>query len=462
MRTAEVRFFDHNGHTFGSIGAELDPHLFRQINTRHGVDDTDWEQIRQRVQYMKLQKIRMMIMPEWYEPVNDNDDPFVTDMDAFSWDNPEMRSVYRVLDMAEEYGIQVNLTLWAAHASKGSWLAVPGCVHWASPPNDIDEWSENFCALLRYLILEKGYRCIREITPYNEPAPGYYVKNVEEVNFLDYKKMVLNLEQRLIREGLREYVSLCTGDDGGIFKWILECTADPEFESISDTFNSHFYYFSQDSSLEEIECFCKEKMDQFRQNTKKDFQINEFGPYWNDGGDYTDIPQNNSFERGLLYGKMITVLLGEGCTSMLHWCLLDQYYSDTQKMYRGLWRFKDQNWTFRPAYYAIAAITRNTQPGSQMYKAETDSGTIAATALRFGQNSTYLIVNDSKEDYLVNMNCLEKNGVYDQYLYSRNSLPSEETGIITAWEKVTISKSCAKICMPAKSFAVLSRVQEDG
>ena len=450
-KTVTVTFGEPNGYFLEGVGAEIDPHLFRQINTRHGVDDGDWELLRQRVGYMRLQKIRMMIMPEWYEP----------EKGVFSWDNPEVRSVCRILDIAEEFGVRVNLTLWGAHASKNSWLAIPGCVHWVSPPNDLDAWSENFCALLHWLIRVKGYTCIREITPYNEPNPAYYVKSVQEVSFPAYKEMVMNVERHLRQAGLRDDVMLCTGDDGGVAQWIQDCTGDPEFEAISDIFNSHFYYFHKESTLEEIVPFCEKLMKPIRSNTKKDFEINEFGTYWDDGGDYVDLPGNNSFERGLLCGKLLTVLLGEGCVGMMHWCLFDEYYSDNNKMYRGLWRFKDQNWTFRPIYYAIAPVTRYTRTGSAMFKGGADAPYVAATALRCDRGTTYLLVNDGAEDILADMTCLEESGSLRQFLYSASTLPEESVGALTPWRTVTVRDRRGKIYMPAKSFAVLTDLPEE-
>jgi len=451
-----VQFDKPNGYHLDGIGAELDPHLFRDINTRHGVNEQDWELLCKRIQGMKLHKIRMMIMPEWYEPENDNDDPFVTDFDAFTWDSEAMQSVYRILDMAEEFGIRVNLTLWGAHASQNSWLAIPGCVHWVSPPNDLDEWSENFCALLTWLIKVKGYTCIQEITPYNEPNPAYYVKTTAEVNFQDYKRMVMNLEKRLIREGLRDCVELCTGDDGGVFSWMLECSGDPEFEAISDSMNSHFYYFPVHGQLSDIAAKSAEITTAYQKNTKKDFRINEFGCYWDDGGDWKDLPQNNSFERGLLYGKMITVLLGDGCTGMLHWCLFDEYYNDWQKMYRGLWRFKDEGWTVRPAFHAISLVTRHTIPGSALYKGITQEKTVAATALQFDSGWTYLLVNDGHQDVTVEIDCVEMSGVHKQYIYCEQELPENGTEVLQPVAEVLIEKHHFGVTLPAKSFTVLN------
>ena len=57
------------------LGCEWDPKLLLPVNLERGVTDQDLELIKQRMSEMGLQSVRMMIMPEWFEPQNDNGDP---------------------------------------------------------------------------------------------------------------------------------------------------------------------------------------------------------------------------------------------------------------------------------------------------------------------------------------------------------------------------------------------------
>lgn len=61
-------------------------------------------------------EFRVMLLPHWWEPVNDNQDSQVADMDRFTFDSAEMRSVCAVLDLAQETGASVTLVLWGCPA----------------------------------------------------------------------------------------------------------------------------------------------------------------------------------------------------------------------------------------------------------------------------------------------------------------------------------------------------------
>lgn len=456
-----IEFDDANEHTLDAIGAELDPHVFRQINIEQGFTEADWELICARIKAMKLQKIRMMIMPEWYEPQNENDDPFDTDMSAFSWNNQDMYSVYRVLDMADELGIKVNLTVWGAQASSGSWLAYETGAHWISPPNDLDEWNENICALLKHLVEDMQYGCITDFTPYNEPPDAYYVHSQSEINFTDdYKVMVLSLDERMKEEKVRDYVELCTSDDGTRPEWLQKCVADEEFEAVSDRFNSHCYKFSVHSELTQIVDYAQTLL-KIVEPTGKQFTLNEFGAKGG-AGDYVNDGIMDTYERGLLYGKMMTVFLGEGASGMLHWCLFDEVYGRSGIMRRGLWKYLDDDWNLRPVYYAISMVTQHTETGSKIYKGTVSDTRVAATALQSKNGLTYLLVNEDAVDKKVALvNGRAKSGAYNIYEYSEKNIPSD--GITPAVPKngeAETKDNVTYVTIPANSFIVVTNLAE--
>ncbi len=449
----QITFSESNGYTFEGVGTELDPHIFRSFNLKKGVTEEDWELICQRIKAMKLHKIRVCVMPEWHEPQNENNDPMDMDLSAFSWDNEDINSLFMVLDAAEEYGVDVNLTLWGAHFSKRSWLAYPATsdwVSWVSPPNNLDEWSENFCALLKYCFEVKQYTCIKEITSFNEPN-GYF-------DIASYAAKVINLEERLRKEGLRNKVNLCVSDGGdSSYEWLKSCVTNEQLEEISDSFTSHFYrgIETEIAALQQISRQC---VDIVAKNGGKTYKCNEFGLTWNDGGDYRDTEANNSFDRGVLEAKMITAFLGEGCVGLTHWCLFDEYYSAGQLMRRGLWKFKSEDWAIRPVYYAIAMITQHTEVGSVMYKGAVEDPNLVSTALQGENGWSYLLANDSKEAKKVVLNNKnEDDGTYNMYLYSSETLPTDGSLALNAVTEVNMNNGAITVEIPANSFVVLSQ-----
>ena len=70
-----------------AFGAELDPHFFNEYNRAEGFNEEDWRLICSRIRDMRLQKIRMMIMPEWFEPNKATGGHFEIDLKDFDWDN---------------------------------------------------------------------------------------------------------------------------------------------------------------------------------------------------------------------------------------------------------------------------------------------------------------------------------------------------------------------------------------
>jgi hypothetical protein len=85
-----------------ALGAELDPHFFSQNLTRNdGSKESDWQYVVDRVKTMGLKKFRVMVLPQWYEAVNDNNNANDTDRNKFTFDSPEMQSLYKGLDLAQ-------------------------------------------------------------------------------------------------------------------------------------------------------------------------------------------------------------------------------------------------------------------------------------------------------------------------------------------------------------------------
>ena len=178
-----------------SLGAELDPHFFSQNVTRaDGVKASDWDSvIVRRIQSLKLKSLRMMVLPQWFEPVNDNDNPFTTDTSRLTFNSPAMQSLDKLLDMAQKLGIHVNLTLWGAHISH--FLSGHNRGNWVVAPYDYQEWAENFSILIRHLLLTKHYTCIREITPVNEPDWSFIIDG-KRAPVSEYIEMCRILDQR--------------------------------------------------------------------------------------------------------------------------------------------------------------------------------------------------------------------------------------------------------------------------
>ena len=111
------------------MGVELDPHFLPQnVTANNGTRAEDWDSVvLRRLRLLRPAKLRVMILPEWYEPQNDDASPLTTDTARFYFDGPEMQSLYHVLDFAQAEGMRVTLTFWGTRT--GTFLhpqPVPG------------------------------------------------------------------------------------------------------------------------------------------------------------------------------------------------------------------------------------------------------------------------------------------------------------------------------------------------
>ena len=127
-RYQELVVGESTGTQLEAVGVELDPHFFSQNLTREdGSKTSDWQIVMDRVKKMEIQKFRVMVLPQWYEPVNDNEDPFATDPGRFTFDSPEMESLYKVLDLAQEQQMEVCIVVGLSHRGLSARSGICAC-----------------------------------------------------------------------------------------------------------------------------------------------------------------------------------------------------------------------------------------------------------------------------------------------------------------------------------------------
>ena len=157
-----------NKFTVDALSCEWDPKLLLPCNLEKGVTEDDLTLMKENMDKLGLHAVRMMIMPEWFEPANDNDDPATINKDGFKLESDEIKNTLAYLKVCHELGIKVTLTWWGAAA--GSWLAFPNCNDWVSAPNNKDEIAENISWFVGYVKNELKYDCIYNVILMNEPS----------------------------------------------------------------------------------------------------------------------------------------------------------------------------------------------------------------------------------------------------------------------------------------------------
>lgn len=435
------------GVTLQGLGVELDPHFLSQnVAVDSGAKAADWDDvILKRLKRLRFQKLRVMVLPYWYEPQNDDGDPHHARPEGFTFGSAEMDNLYRLLDYAEREQLPVTLTFWGA--SSGTFLlreTIPNS--WMCGPDQLDEWAENVSVCLRHLLDVKGYTCIREVTPVNEPdwscqCPG---SSAEE----QYVAMCKVLDERLRKDGLRQRVGLNLSDnsDGGSGQHgFLQYCVD-HLGGMADIFNSHTYIFGYDTPNDSILSWERHNVALAARCGKQHF-VGEFGSNQTVGA--TVQRDIDRYERGLLMSRIAVNLMNAGAVGASYWSLLDQYYSQGEARSRynmqklGLWRYlKDhyasdsiypalrEDYQVRPQYYAMGLLCQAFVRGGKVYPLETGDPMVCATAVRLpkaeGGKWRYVIVNPTSEPRhftIVNRKACSRRQ-YAQLRYLRGDLPA--------------------------------------
>ena len=458
------------------LGVELDPHFLSQNVTRgDGATELDWKRtVVKRCTYMGVQRYRVMVLPNWWEPYNDDDDPDNFNWDKFTFDSKEMQSLYAVLDLAEDTGADVTLVLWGCHIAANTlelgnlgrhFLADEGS-NWVTGTKDAEEFAESFTALLKYLVETKGYTCIEELTPYNEPDGN-------TTSFSNYARDCRALDSKLKAEGLRSSVKLNLSDNIDTDRNWLYATASG-LGHIADLFNSHTYIFGYETPNSKMIEWERSNIEAANMGGRNHF-IGEFGSNQTQGA--TRQRDINLYERGVLLTREVVNFLNAGAVGASYWSLIDQYYlryeAYAQMQQLGLWIYKNNayqaadlggikgDYTCRPQYYAYSTLLRFIRKGSRVYPIDTDNEFVAATAVRTAEGEwTYVIANGSDENMNYELKNEAEGGMKDcdVYQYVKGGLPKDDS-LLEPIMSLKGGEKGFRLHVPANSVLVLTQIK---
>ena len=446
--------------TFG-VSVEFDPHFLSQ-NVQKGISAAeDWAIVESRVAKMGIDRFRVMIMPSWIEPFNDNDNDGQINWDALTTDTAELRSLYKVLDLAQENGIDVNLTLWGSEnpvnlidqtvnaqiKSQGGHFLTKNnkSSNWVVGTKYPKEFAENFSIYVQHL-LSKGYTCIKEITPINEPDWSYQIDG--GVSFQTYKELCLALDARFKADGIRDKVLFNLSDNTNDRPAWLEQTM-MELDEITDVYNTHSYAFGYESTNEKIMGWEQENRNVTR-NTGKAHIVGEFGSNLVTGSSrQSDIDE---YRRGVLMVRQMLNFYNAGAAGASYWVLCDEYYNYTDSyasmMQLGLWRATklsylsdkayyeslQEDYQVRPQYYAYALMSKHVPKGAEVYPISLNDDFALGTAFKGMDGKwVYVFANGNAEGEAFKLS-LTVEGTFEKYEYTEAKLPNGDHLIASSGE----------------------------
>lgn len=438
-------------HSIEPPSVEYDPHFWSQNIIMRGIDSTAWDMVCKRVERMGIKRMRVMAMPAWWEPVNDNDNPHDINWEALTLRSVEMQSLCKTLDLAERCGIEITLTMWGCHRYCGAiiderfrsgdiyFLSQSNSTQdWCVPSKDMDEWAENISALLQHLILQKKYTCIKAFTLMNEPSWSYRIDG--KLDYEHYAAMCHKVDERLTADGVRNKLLFNLADDAEHREFLRFSTQN--VDDVADCYNSHTYKFGYDSPNSEIEAWERANIEVVRPTAKRHF-IGEFGSNQTVGASrQKDI---DLYERGVLMARIALSLMNAGASGVSYWSLLDEYYAFTDSygsmQQLGLWRsakreyesepyYEDISCDFEPRsqYWAYSLLTQHIGRGD-IYPLATGDEFVAASAFhRQDGKWVYVIANATENEFCATIdNAKVDKSQFLRYAYEQDNLPEDDS-----------------------------------
>lgn len=485
---------DATGVSSDGIGVEFDPLFWSQAVPRwetNGQKTSEeaeelWATIEQRVAALNIKNFRVMLNPSWIEKINDNDDPYTADTEAFDFNSVETQSVCRVLDIAQKYDIRVTLVLWGVplnkalasdnYVSSPYWMASnhAGSTNWMIGPKGdvmIAEFCENFSVYTKYLLETKGYTCIKEITPINEPDGQYVVDGVGN-QYEEYVKLCKELDRRFTADGLRDKVEFNLSDTtfDRSREWLPQAAED--LAGIADKLNAHCYGFGSETPNSTMNEWYR-----FSVETAADagmrFFVGELG-----GNKFVSASRQgdiDSYERGVFLARAMINGMNAGVSGFSYWIAHDCYYSKNasyaEMQQLGLWTSIVSDYAgdaayegvitedlqVRDQYYAYGLVSSSVGFESLVYPVTLEEEFISATKVVTGGKDIWLLANQNTagfKEYCFRVGDDEWGNRYSYVVYQSSSLPERDT-LLQETEELNVVNGYVSFTLPPNSVVAI-------
>ena len=466
-----------NNRTLLGFGGQLDTHIYKgDFANFDGFSEDELTELYKRCKEMNLQNIRTQIFPEWYERANDNGDynSFDYNGTGVDFNSIEMQQLYRLLDFCEENNVSVDLSFYgccAIYASQdgkinGSWLGAKFTNSWTTAPKTVDEngnpfpgyeeYAESVYGCLNYILNVKNYTCVNEFSIYPEPNLSF-VQGDGTNSFTGFIKLCKMVDAKLKAEGIRDQIEFSGPADASTtvanyYKYLSELDGVLDRATVSTyrfeetTSNSIFYDYA--SAM-------VEGCDEF----DVPWGLAEFGTVNTYEGDEEYYIHMDSYNRAMFMARYMINLFNAGCTNMKVWTLNDVNYGG-YVMAMGLWKFRDENWEARPAYYSWSLITKYTDKGAKIYPITSKDENVCMIAFELPDGSwSYMMANDSTDAKKVSIVNAAKNTPDEMslYLVSESNIPvTREVKPLTSLLTLEKEDGAYNVEIPANSFIVIS------
>ncbi|HUT32040.1 MAG TPA: hypothetical protein VNE39_01055 [Planctomycetota bacterium] len=435
---------------WASFAAEYDPiQLMRESTSpnlgRRGMNDS-WLAIEaERIRRIGLQGTRTWFEANWWEPLNDNDDPhaYAPDYSGFEANGPRMKSVYRFLEMCQAAGVEVGLNFgWKLRQPTRRWLAVPAARYTGRPDiRDAEEHAESLVALLRYLREVRKFTCITQVTFGNE----------FEYN---YPQMYPAALRRMEKEGIRnDYVVWGVEDNRGGTESVRQAHQ-------YDVATVHDYSgrFDLTEKLTRLSGLLGPRAS----------ATGSVGRIW-----FSEFALGGSdtFEQGLNAGLALISSANAGAYAIGGWRLSDQHLTSFSRGAHardkfdhglhqwGVWRWVPWMEKPRPVYYAASLLTRYVPRRSKVLKTTVKGGALHAACFRRDADYSLVVLNQAGErEFTLAFAPPIQKRLY-RHLYAATTLPDNNQHTVIPSDKILEGEKLVDT-LPGRSLALYTTVPD--
>lgn len=412
-----------------------------QWGTKYGAYLTDekWDLLKKRLDYMKPQTVRMMVIASWHYYQGGK----------INFDN-KIEGVVRFL----EYCKANNITVIFGEFEPPTRYSITS-----------DTWIEMASDYLKYLVVDKGFTCIKYYTVVNEPDGDW---SAAKGDWELYKQAVVKFDKRLQKIGLTDRVKVIGPD--AVPRWTNEASQydglgwmNQSVRQMDDIFGAYVFHdypsrenaIGKNNSISFYEKYIKEM-----KATGKKVYIGELGFKYPSSSSlyYENIRRAeaghankedcNMFVYEYFYGLDMAAILiqsmNAGVDGAMAWMLDDSMHSDgsgsLDKLKKwGFWNLfgkelydDPKEVEIRPWYYTWALLTRYFPRGSKILKASFPSVEgIYCVVSQDGDDYTIAIVNTTYSNYKYSINLSEEIPLKDYKLYTYTNMyhPVDQDGL---------------------------------
>jgi len=360
-------------------------------------DEAAWRQIYAHADWLGLDFCRVELEQRIYEP----------ERTQFTWNSPEMQILYRVLDWCERRHADVFLQqMWGNVA----WNAFPEFrgdpvkrVH--SGPYSLDDFAESLAALVKHLVKEKRYTCLKWICINNEPRYDWSWWQRPPNEPMSLRDGLAAVRRALDHEGLAIPLSGPDWTDLPELK-----PAEIDFDPFLGAYDLHSYFArfdwgtGQGYPLAQAEQRLR-AWQSWAGDRGKPLFLSELGSMvfgWNGSA-----PGPSTFDAALKDAELVVRALNAGVEGFNRWSFLNRGDLDGQWQMIDTWdpAAKTLRKTFPPkpnAYFVYGLISRLTAKHSSLLATDVTGGQIGGihrvftAALRSPRGHlTWMILNDA-------------------------------------------------------------------